>query len=185
MTEHAPAVFALALAFFLGGGARDVGPLVCPPACAYLSACQPASCPPRPRPTLPCPDRYIDFSLPPAPQDGPPVPSSCLTPPTRFALPFLRRPPAFRIFMPNRPPFQPACLALSQVPCLRRRPCASSCTTWQARSACLPSARLHRLWSFRGSVCSMCLPPLTSCTFLEQATPQLWAASSRLACVAR
>ena len=149
----------LHLPFSYGGGARDVGPLVCPPACAYLSACQPASCPPRPRPTVPCPDRYIDFSIPPAPQDGPPVPSSCLTPPARFALPFLRRPPAFRIFMPNRPPFQPACLALSQVPCLRRRPCASSCTTWQARSACLPSARLHRLWSSGGSACSM---PATS-----------------------
>ena len=171
MTEHAPAVFALALAFFLGGGARDVGPLVCPPACAYLSACQSASCPPpRLRPTLPCPDRYIDFSIPPAPQDGPPVPSSCLTPPARFALPSCaaRLPVAFscltaRLSSPHALPchrYLASAAGRAPPPARHGRP---------ARLVCL----LHACTAcgLLGAPPAAYLPLLTSCTFSRASHP--------------
>ena len=65
LTEHAllPA-FALASNFSSRGGARDVGPLVCPPACACLFL-PPASqfLAPPPAPPVPCPDRYLDFNF--------------------------------------------------------------------------------------------------------------------------
>ena len=156
---------------------------MCPPACAYLSACQSASCPPRPRPTLPCPDRYIHFSIPPAPQDGPPVPSSCLTPPARFALPSCAA----------RLPSALSCLAarLSSPPALpSHRYLASAAGRAPAPARHGRPARLVCLLH----ACTACgflgLRPQHAChfslaaLFLEQATPQPWAASSRLACVA-
>ena len=139
---------------FPRGGARDVGPLVCPPACAYLSACQPASCPPPPPAhcALPC---QVPRPFTSACASGWPACAQLLSRAARqVRCAFCAASLPFRIFMPSRPPLQPALPChryFSSVAC----PCACCCTTWQARSACLPSARLHRLWSFRGSACSM------------------------------
>ena len=77
-----------------------------------------------------------------------------------------------------------------------RMPCPVTGTFLSPPARALPAARhgrparlvylLHACTAcdFFVAPPAACLPPVTSCTFLEQAIPQLWAASSKLACVA-
>ena len=165
LTEHAllPA-FALASNFSSRGGARDVGPLVCPPACACLFL-------------------YLDFNF-------------------RLRLRMARLCPAL---LSSRPPGSqclcapPACLSHLDVgppASSARMPCPVTGTFLSPPARALPAARhgrparlvylLHACTAcdFFVAPPAACLPPVTSCTFLEQAIPQLWAASSKLARVA-
>ena len=122
LTEHAllPA-FALASNFSSRGGARDVGPLVCPPACACLFL-PPASqflAPPRPL----CPALTGTSTLTSACASEWPACAQLFCRAARQdRSAFVRRQLAFRILMSGRPPLQPACLALSQVLFFRRQP---------------------------------------------------------------
>ena len=111
----------------------------------FLAACQPFSCPPPPPPPVPCPDRYLDFNfrlrlrmarLCPALLSSRPPGSQCL-----FA------PPAGLSHLDVGSPasFSPHALPCHRYFSFAASPCASCCTTWQARSACLPFARRHRL----------------------------------------
>ena len=113
------------------------------------------------------------------------MPSSSVEPPARIAVPVCAASLPFRILMSSRPPLQPACLAPSQVLSFRRQPVRLLLDDMAGPlglfTFCTPAPPVIL---FFGAPPAACLPPVTRCTFLEQTIPQLWAASSKLACVA-